>query len=427
MTRGRRIAGWILALLGIAIGAGAAFDAFLIAARFTACVPILVTAAALALAAVAFPLGRAAALQIAPHAWHGLALRLAMCIAAVVTVIGVVALFRPLDLPYTPAQATADTRYWDLSTGSRIAYVLAPASGTRRQQTPVIYLHGGAGVPAEAGERVLAGLAQDGFDVYYYDQFGCGLSSRSTDPRQYTIARYVADLEAIRQQLGADKLILVNNSWGSVLAAQYMIAYPQHVARVAFVSPAPMQWMSSLDYTDPSILAQAPLSKTRLASSFTSAPRYDMWSLLYAVNPQAARNFAGEREMDGVFERAIHAYPSGSCDPSRLDPVRGVGYYAYLQSTADWKRMADPRPALAGNHTPALILRGSCDFVRWDIAYSYKQILPDAVFLYIQDAGHSIPVDQPDLYLSAIRAFLLDQPLPLVPHADAQPPVAARP
>ncbi len=45
---------------------------------------------------------------------------------------------------------------------------------------------------------------------------------------------------------------------------------------------------------------------------------------------------------------------------------------------------------------------------------------------FIQDAGHSISLDQPDLYLSAIRAFLLDRPLPAAPYADAQPPVATR-
>jgi hypothetical protein len=59
-------------------------------------------------------------------------------------------------------------------------------------------------------------FAADGFRVYLYDQVGSGLSSRLR-VRDYTLERDVADLEAIRQQIGADRLILIGHSWGDHL------------------------------------------------------------------------------------------------------------------------------------------------------------------------------------------------------------------
>lgn len=131
--------------------------------------------------------------------------------------------------------------YWELPTGSRIAYLRLPAVGPA-QATPIIRLHGGPGGYAVTNQRAVAffgHLAQDGYDVYLYDQIGSGLSARLDDPREYTLTRSVANLEAIRQAIGADQLILLGESWGATLAANYMAAYPDHVGRVIFSSPAP--------------------------------------------------------------------------------------------------------------------------------------------------------------------------------------------
>src|SRR3712207_2805724 len=64
-------------------------------------------------------------------------------------------------------------------------------------------------------------LAGDGFNVYVYDEVGSGRSSRLEDPRGYTLERDVADLEAIREEIGAKRLVLIGHSYGGTLAAAY--------------------------------------------------------------------------------------------------------------------------------------------------------------------------------------------------------------
>ena len=45
------------------------------------------------------------------------------------------------------------------------------------------------------------------------------------------------DLEQIRRQIGADRLILVGHSYGAVLAGHYLALHPEHVARMVVISP----------------------------------------------------------------------------------------------------------------------------------------------------------------------------------------------
>lgn len=111
----------------------------------------------------------------------------------------------------------------------------------------MIWLHGGPGYPAgmpgyggAPGIPPLNALTQEGFDVYYYDQLGGGLSTRLDNPSEYTVDRHVADLEAIRKEIGAEKVMLIGLSWGGVLAENYMLAHPGRVEKVVFESPGPM-------------------------------------------------------------------------------------------------------------------------------------------------------------------------------------------
>ena len=82
-----------------------------------------------------------------------------------------------------------------LSTGSTLAYLKLPGGGPDR--TPVVFLHGGPGVPdMRSGAAYMRRLADAGYEVYLYDQLGAGRPERLSNPAGYTITRAVADLDA---------------------------------------------------------------------------------------------------------------------------------------------------------------------------------------------------------------------------------------
>ena len=107
-----------------------------------------------------------------------------------------------------------------LPTGSRLATWNLPATGAARR-TPVVFLNGGPGGFVTTGAMDKgASLRAAGFATFYFDRAGTGQSDR-IPAVQYTLDRAVADVEALRKFLNADRIILWGSSYGADLAVLY--------------------------------------------------------------------------------------------------------------------------------------------------------------------------------------------------------------
>lgn len=63
--------------------------------------------------------------------------------------------------------------------------------------------------------------------------------SAKADLRRYTTTDAVADLDAVRKAIGADRINLIGVSYGTRMAQQYALRHPQHVRTVTLDSPVP--------------------------------------------------------------------------------------------------------------------------------------------------------------------------------------------
>ncbi|MEU9175102.1 alpha/beta fold hydrolase, partial [Streptomyces sp. NPDC048420] len=192
-------------------------------------------------------------------------------------------MFRPLD-EAPPAPRSQPTGYWSLPTGSRLAYALQRAHGHPRP-TPVIVLHGGPGTPGDGPDPVERLLTRQGYDVYSYDQLGSGRSGRLSDPTGYTVARQVADLEAVRARIGADRVVLLGASWGATLAAEYLAAHPDRVARMVLTSPGVLWAPAWKDRAEGDIWDRLTPAQQRRMDELEASPRLLAWSLLMEAQP----------------------------------------------------------------------------------------------------------------------------------------------
>ena len=100
----------------------------------------------------------------------------------------------------------------------------------------VVVLHGGPGAHHDYLRPQYDLLAQRR-SLLYYDQRGGG---QSPVPRDTPLGwkEQVADLHALRDQLGLERLTLCGYSWGGLLAVLYFLEHPESVERLALVSPA---------------------------------------------------------------------------------------------------------------------------------------------------------------------------------------------
>lgn len=100
----------------------------------------------------------------------------------------------------------------------------------------VVVLHGG---PGAHHDYLLPqyDLLSHGRTLFYYDQRGGG---KSPVAREVPVGwrEHVADLEALREQLGIERLTVCGYSWGGLLAVLYLLEHPNRVERLALVSPA---------------------------------------------------------------------------------------------------------------------------------------------------------------------------------------------
>jgi proline iminopeptidase len=336
-----------------------------------------------------------------------------------ITVFVLTVLVAPGDPAIPPTRAPGQTSV-SLPTGSRIAFTRVPAARPVYNE-PIIFLHGGPGTPDLAGDTTYFGqLARSGFDVYLYAQVGSGASERLDDPRRYTLYRHVADLEAFRRHIGADKVVLIGHSYGAVLAASYIADHPTHVVKAVYSSPGEL---------DPSAGGAAMVGRLDLASkarayAYLLRPRDLLAYTLIQVNPEAAHAFADDQDMDGRFDAHYNRVRSAlRCNGRTAPELHGLGAYAnaYPQSAAR-ASVRDRRLAFARARIPGIVIKGSCDYLSWSSALSYVDALPTPLLVYLRQAGHNAYQDKPSTYLATIRAFLTDRPLPLRLHRGRHAP-----
>lgn len=378
----KRLAGWLglvgAVLLGVAAGAGAMYG---VAAH----APYLWV---LVLAGVAVAALLAAALARWPARWARLRpRRAAVCagLAAMLPFFGLVAAVA-MTPERTPINGLQDPRgphaQLRVDTGSTLATWRIAPDGARRG-TPVVFLHGGPGSYVRTRDfEVGAGLRGAGFETVYFDQAGSGASA-DLPIFDYSIARAVADVEALRKALQADRMVLWGQSWGASLAAAYVLAHPDRVAGVVFESPGDFPGAPArLDYT-----------ATDQTVPFSPTPRDAVLYLLINHAPQLADAWMPQAEHHAYNDaigagRDFRGYQCKGAGPiERPDSSGGSSLYAHQRLLGDLA--AQPLVAASALRAPALVIRGECDFIDGPTARRYVQAF-GATLVEPPGVGHGL-------------------------------------
>ncbi len=316
--------------------------------------------------------------------------------------------FLPKKYEVPQIQKRENTQFWDLPTGSKIAYTLLPTKGIK-QPYPIIYLQGGpGGFISTSNIKQFEPLSNDGYDIYLYDQIGSGQSNRLTDINDYTADRHKKDLEEIIKKIGAEKVILIGQSWGAVLATLYLTDHPEKVYKVIFTGAGPIhpvrQELLKINPPD-SLHLQKPLYSNNEANEESKNIRTSIVSFF-------AQSFgiklASDQEMDDFQTFRNHKLNKATvCDTiNALKAEGGGGFYAQIMTLRSLNEIKDPRLKLKDSSIPVLIMRGQCDNQPWGFTTEYIALFPNIQLKIIPNAGHSIQVEQPEVYLKTIREFL---------------------
>ncbi|MGH7629210.1 MAG: alpha/beta fold hydrolase [Gemmatimonadales bacterium] len=252
---------------------------------------------------------------------------------------------------------------------------------------PVAVLHGG---PGASHDYLLPGFdaLADGRALIYYDQRGGG---RSPVPRQEPVGwrDHVADLEALREQWGLDRLTILGYSWGGLLAQLYASEHPTRVERLALVCPAP-SWRPARDEFE------RRFAERNLAPEVQAERQALRESDLRVRDPQAFQR--------RIFELSVVAYFHDPEKARELTAFRVVG--RTQQET--WRSLGDYdlRPQLeALRGIPSLVLHGADDPIPVYASEETARRLGAELHL-LDRCGHCPHVERPDEFGPRLDRFL---------------------
>ncbi len=300
--------------------------------------------------------------------------------------------------------------FWQLSTGSNIGYTYVASTLKKSQPYPIVYLHGGPG--GAISKRViddLKTLSDNGFDLYFYDQVGSGASSRLSDISAYTVQRQIDDLNEIITKINSQKVILIGQSWGSVLAAAFFSEHPEKIDKIIFTSPGPIYPINIAEINKPapdSFKLIAPIYTNKAANESSTNIRIKAITFLAT---RFGKKMAPDKEVD-EYANYLDAKASKSalCDTSINLANRGnSGFYASIMTYKSILELKDFRAKINGINMSVLIMKGQCDNQPWGATNEYLSLFPKHKFVLIPNAGHFINVEQHEIYLREIKNFLL--------------------
>ena len=255
------------------------------------------------------------------------------------------------------------------------------------QGPPVVVLHGGPGADHEYLRPGFDGLAR-GRELIYYDQRGGGQSAVPRDvPVGWT--EQVADLDALREHWGLDRLTIAGYSWGGLLALLYAVDRPERIERLALVSPAPA-WRAARDGFEQTF------ARRNFDPAFQEQRRRLRESGLRERDPAAFQQ--------RIFELSVAPYFHAPARARELTPFRVTG----RTQQEVWSSLGDydlrPRlPALRG--IPSLILHGESDPIPLDAS----RVTADALGAEIHpvpECGHVPYVEAYETFVRVVGGFL---------------------
>lgn len=255
---------------------------------------------------------------------------------------------------------------------------------------PLVLCHGGPGLWDNLGP--LAALVDHDRVVIRWDQRGCGRSGGVEGP--FSVARSIADLEAVRRHLGLTRWVVGGHSWGATLALLAVLADPSSAAGLLYLSGTGLgrSWRASYEAAPAARLTPEQLARCDALDALEHRTREEEveWRTL-----RWAPDFA---DRDRALELA-------AIDATAPWPVNFAGNAA-INAENKQRDAAATLARCAALDVPALLVHGGGDprppFAIDDLAGA----LPEVEVRIIAGVGHAPWLERPGAVAAILRPWL---------------------
>ena len=267
--------------------------------------------------------------------------------------------------------------------------------GEASGKLPLICAHGGPGAPHDYLQPFQA-IAETGRRVILYDQLGCGNSDKPDTPELWTVPIFVEELGVLRQALGLGQTHLLGQSWGGMLAMEYMLTQPAGIAGLIIESSPssiPM-WVAEAGRLREQLPRDinAALLKHEEAGTTTDPEYLEATAMFYArhvcrINPLPEYV---QRSFDNIGQPYF--------------VMNGPSEFHVIGSLKDWD--VTPRLGEITAQKATLFMSGRHDECTPLIANTVASGIPGCRLIIWEDSSHLCHVEQTDAVMKAVASFL---------------------
>jgi pimeloyl-ACP methyl ester carboxylesterase len=242
----------------------------------------------------------------------------------------------------------------------------------------------------------LAGLGAD-FTLVMLDPRGTGGSDRPADPHRYLIDDYVGDLEALRVELGLERILLLGHSHGGMVAMAYAAAYPDRVQQLVLANTAAR------------FGAEQQAAMRAGMEERSSEPWYP--DAEAALMTEQAGEFDTDEELTDLALRELPFYfarydarAAAYLDGLREDAFNGDALRLFNKEIFG---TIDLRAELAHITAPTFVITGDADFITGPVcALELAEGISNVRPVIVEGSGHMLFFEDPARFRAEVRAFV---------------------
>ena len=261
---------------------------------------------------------------------------------------------------------------------------------------PFVFLHGGPGMWHDELVPSFFEFAKD-HQCIYYDQRGNGKSlMERIDETNFTTDLLVDDLEALRKELGLEKMNIIGHSWGGLLGMYYASKYPQNVKRLILIDAAPVNTELLIQSYENIMGRLSEADWNRLQAMYESEAYIagDPDAHNEAMRLSEGVTFHNGQARDEYFKIAV------------FDEVKAKNAVAINGPARDMKLNITVQEQLQNITCPTLIMQGDEDFIVPEATELAHQLIKDSQLVFIPQSGHYPFMENKDVFFKNLQAFL---------------------
>ncbi|MBC1353916.1 2-succinyl-6-hydroxy-2,4-cyclohexadiene-1-carboxylate synthase [Listeria welshimeri] len=256
-------------------------------------------------------------------------------------------------------------------------------TNTVNGEKPVLLmLHGFTGSNKTFQESITH--LEEHFSIVAPDLLGHGKTDSPDEIARYSIERIVEDLVTILQELKIMQCFVLGYSMGGRVATAFASAHPEMVRGLILVSSSP--GLAQKDLQESRVQADnrlADMLETEGIRSFV-----DYWEKLAL--------FASQEVLSDELKKRIRLERLAQNPNGLAMSLRGMGTG---KQPSYWNHLADFT-------FPVLLMTGSLDEKFEKIAQEMQQLIPNSTHVTVQNAGHAVYLEQPNIFLSQLTNWL---------------------